>query len=174
MYAQMASSRLGHSTVHCLVQHGMLGIQCMQSLVIVQAVQVCASNNPACQAAFMDICILHAMGQAEPPHVRLCSSGRLARMMHWPHPAATTAFLKAWLKLQVALVQVERNLHDAMGVARNVMMDPRLVPGGGAVEMAVSRGLSDRAAAVVGPEQVRRERAPGCRVHQRYNRAFSR
>ena len=64
--------------------------------------------------------------------------------------------------LQVALVQVERNLHDAMGVARNVMMDPRLVPGGGAVEMAVSRGLSDRAAAVVGPEQVRRERAPSC------------
>ena len=64
------------------------------------------------------------------------------------------------------LVQVERNLHDAMGVARNVMMDPRLVPGGGAVEMAVSRGLSDRAAAVVGPEQVRRERAPSCVVHQ--------
>lgn len=52
--------------------------------------------------------------------------------------------------------QVERNLHDAMGVARNVMLDPRLVPGGGACEMAVSRGLSDRADAVVGPEQARR------------------
>ncbi len=37
--------------------------------------------------------------------------------------------------------QVERNLQDAMGVARNVCFDPRLVPGGGAVEMAVSRGL---------------------------------
>ena len=61
---------------------------------------------------------------------------------------------------QGARVQVERNLHDAMGVARNVMMDPRLVPGGGAVEMAVSRGLSDRAAAVVGPEQVSHEPCP--------------
>ena len=50
---------------------------------------------------------------------------------------------------------MERNLHDAMGVARNVMLDPRLVPGGGACEMAVSRGLSDRADAVVGPEQAR-------------------
>ena len=29
------------------------------------------------------------------------------------------------------LNEVERNLHDAMGVARNVMMDPRLLPGGG-------------------------------------------
>ena len=81
---------------------------------------------------------------------------------------------KRLVKSQVALAQVERNLHDAMGVARNVMMDPRLVPGGGAVEMAVSRGLSDRAAAVVGPEQVRRERAASCRVHQWIQHASSR
>lgn len=33
---------------------------------------------------------------------------------------------------------MERNLHDAMNVARNVMLDPRLVPGGGAAEMALS------------------------------------
>jgi T-complex protein 1 subunit gamma len=43
------------------------------------------------------------------------------------------------------LNEVERNLHDALGVARNIMIDPRLVPGGGAVEMAVSRGLAARA-----------------------------
>lgn len=43
------------------------------------------------------------------------------------------------------LNEVERNLHDAVGVARNVMLDPRLVPGGGAVEMAISRGLAQRA-----------------------------
>lgn len=54
-------------------------------------------------------------------------------------------------------LQVERNLHDAMGVARNVVRDPRLVPGGGAVEMALSRQLSERSSAVqvcqeVGPE----------------------
>jgi len=43
------------------------------------------------------------------------------------------------------LNEVERNLHDALGVARNVMIDPRLVPGGGAVEMAISRRLAARA-----------------------------
>lgn len=35
-------------------------------------------------------------------------------------------------------MEVERNLQDAMQVARNVMVDPRLVPGGGAVELAVA------------------------------------
>jgi len=36
------------------------------------------------------------------------------------------------------LNEVERNLQDAMNVARNVMVDARLVPGGGAVEMALA------------------------------------
>ena len=35
-----------------------------------------------------------------------------------------------------------------MGVARNVALDPRLVPGGGAVEMAIARGLNDKASTV--------------------------
>lgn len=36
-------------------------------------------------------------------------------------------------------MEVERNLNDAMQVARNVMVDAMLVPGGGAVEMAVAQ-----------------------------------
>ena len=44
-----------------------------------------------------------------------------------------------------AQVQIERNLDDAMHVARNVVRDPRLVPGGGACEMAVSRALMQQA-----------------------------
>ena len=36
-------------------------------------------------------------------------------------------------------MEVERNLQDAMQVARNVMVNPKLLPGGGAVEMAVAR-----------------------------------
>ncbi len=50
--------------------------------------------------------------------------------------------------MQDVLNEVERNLHDAMGVARNVALDPRLVPGGGAVEMAIARGLNDKASTV--------------------------
>lgn len=50
--------------------------------------------------------------------------------------------------------EVERNLWDAMAVARNIALDPVLVPGGGAIEMAVANDLSQRAAAVKGLEQV--------------------
>jgi hypothetical protein len=64
-------------------------------------------------------------------------------LLEWQHllPACPA-------RLQDVLNEVERNLHDAMGVARNVALDPRLVPGGGAVEMAIARGLNDKASTV--------------------------
>lgn len=34
---------------------------------------------------------------------------------------------------------MERNLNDALNVVRNVMIKPRLVPGGGALEMALAQ-----------------------------------
>ena len=42
------------------------------------------------------------------------------------------------------LMEVERNLQDAMQVARNVMVNPRLLAGGGAVEMAVAQVRFDQ------------------------------
>ena len=51
-------------------------------------------------------------------------------------PKACTILLRGASK--DVLAEVERNLQDAMNVARNVMVDPRLVAGGGAGEMALS------------------------------------
>ena len=50
-------------------------------------------------------------------------------------------------------MQVERNLQDAMQVVRNVMLDPRLVPGGGATEMALAQSLNEKAKSVAGVQQ---------------------
>lgn len=50
-------------------------------------------------------------------------------------PKACTILLRGASKDM--LQEVERNLQDAMAVARNVMLEPCLVPGGGAVEMAL-------------------------------------
>lgn len=61
-------------------------------------------------------------------------------------PKACTILLRGPSK--DILNEVERNLHDAMGVARNVIWNPRLSPGGGATEMAVAVGLERRAKAV--------------------------
>eukprot|EP00122_Pirum_gemmata_P004140 Pgem_evm1s3758 len=42
------------------------------------------------------------------------------------------------------LMEIERNLQDAMNVAKNVKLDPRLLPGGGAAEMAIAHRLLQR------------------------------
>jgi len=49
--------------------------------------------------------------------------------------------------------EVERNLWDAMNVARNIVLDPRLVPGGGASEMAVSYELNRLSKSIEGVRQ---------------------
>lgn len=51
------------------------------------------------------------------------------------------------------LKEVERNLQDAMFVARNIYLEPKVVPGGGAVEMAVSYALQEKSRGLTGVEQ---------------------
>ncbi|KZV70262.1 T-complex protein 1 [Peniophora sp. CONT] len=50
------------------------------------------------------------------------------------------------------LNEIDRNLADAMSVARNVVFNPTLAPGGGATEMAISVGLQAKARSVTGVE----------------------
>ncbi len=48
---------------------------------------------------------------------------------------------------------MDRNLQDAMRVVRNVMLEPKLVPGGGATEMTLAHALNERAKSVAGVQQ---------------------
>ncbi|CAE6444622.1 unnamed protein product [Rhizoctonia solani] len=67
-------------------------------------------------------------------------------------PKACTILLRGPSK--DILNEIDRNLADAMAVARNVVLNPRLIPGGGAVEMAVARALTDGSAVgAVGKEK---------------------
>lgn len=52
------------------------------------------------------------------------------------------------------LNEVERNLQDAMCVARNLMVNPKVVPGGGAIEMRVASHLRVKAKSVKGKDQL--------------------
>jgi len=67
------------------------------------------------------------------------------------NPKACTILLRGANK--DVLNEVERNLMDAMNVARNILVEPRLVPGGGAIEMALSQALLNRANSVEGVQQ---------------------
>lgn len=66
-------------------------------------------------------------------------------------PKACTILLRGGSK--DVLNEMERNLQDAMLVARNVYLEPKLLPGGGATEMAISVGLAERAKSIEGVEQ---------------------
>lgn len=65
----------------------------------------------------------------EPFLLTILSSHRFFAFIQGKNPKACTIILRGASK--DVLNEVERNLQDAMAVARNVMLDPRLVPGGG-------------------------------------------
>jgi T-complex protein 1 subunit gamma len=67
------------------------------------------------------------------------------------NPKACTIMLRGASK--DVLTEIERNLMDAMSVARNIVFDNRILPGGGAVEMAVATHLLKESKAMDGQEQ---------------------
>ena len=66
-------------------------------------------------------------------------------------PQACTIILRGGSK--DVLNEFERNLQDAMQVARNVIRDPRLLPGGGATEMSIAVSLKEESRRIGGVEQ---------------------
>lgn len=74
-----------------------------------------------------------------------------AFMIECKDPKACTILLRGASK--DVLNEIERNLHDALGVARNVMLNPKLVPGGGAIEMELSCRLMEIAQSIEGAQQ---------------------
>ncbi|KAJ3301598.1 T-complex protein 1 subunit gamma [Kappamyces sp. JEL0829] len=67
------------------------------------------------------------------------------------NPKACTIVLRGPSK--DILQEIDRNLQDAMAVARNVMFEPKLSPGGGASEMAISVRLTEKAKSLTGVQQ---------------------
>ena len=66
-------------------------------------------------------------------------------------PKACTILLRGASK--DILNEVERNLQDAIHVARNILLKPKLVYGGGAVEMEVAHLLAEKSKSLKGVVQ---------------------
>lgn len=64
------------------------------------------------------------------------------------NPSACTILLRGGSK--DSLNEMERNLQDALGVCRNLFGSPRIVPGGGAIEMELSQRLSEKSKEMTG------------------------
>lgn len=67
------------------------------------------------------------------------------------NPSACTILLRGGSK--DSLNEMERNLHDALGVCRNIFAEPKLVPGGGALEMHLSQRITEISKTVSGLQQ---------------------
>merc|ERR1719427_18241 len=67
------------------------------------------------------------------------------------NPKACTLLLRGPSK--DLLNEIERNLQDALAVARNLRLSPAIIPGGGAVEMAICQVLKEKAKSVPGVQQ---------------------
>jgi len=67
-------------------------------------------------------------------------------------PKACTILLRGGSK--DILNEIERNLEDALHVVKNIFVDARVVPGGGAVEMSVSQYLMQKSKTIKGIEQL--------------------
>jgi len=66
-------------------------------------------------------------------------------------PKVSTIVLRGGTK--ETLNEIERNLNDAISVAKNIYFEPRLCPGGGASEMAVATKLMEKSKSIAGIEQ---------------------
>lgn len=73
-----------------------------------------------------------------------------AYFLECENPKACTIMLRGASK--DVLNEIERNLHDAMSVARNIMVCGNVIPGGGCVEMSVSRMLYEESKKMTGLE----------------------
>merc|ERR1719473_1885463 len=51
------------------------------------------------------------------------------------------------------LNEMERNLQDAFCVARNIILEPKLLPGGGAIEMELAARMKEKAKSIEGTRQ---------------------
>jgi T-complex protein 1 subunit gamma len=72
-------------------------------------------------------------------------------MVECKDPKACTILLRGGSK--DVLSEMERNLDDAMSVVKNIMMEPRILPGGGATELAIEQALLEKSKTITGVQQ---------------------
>jgi len=80
--------------------------------------------------------------------IRTVSDDQFAYFVQCKSPKACTIILRGGSK--EVLQECERNLQDAMCVARNIIENPKILPGGGATEMAISSFINEKSKSVEG------------------------
>merc|ERR1719498_1296141 len=83
--------------------------------------------------------------------VKKISEEYFAYMTQCQQPKACSIVLRG--ASRDVLNEMERNLQDAFCVARNIILEPKLLPGGGAIEMELASRLKEKAKTIEGTRQ---------------------
>ena len=92
------------------------------------------------------------LGEAELVEERRVGNDKMVFVEGCKNPKAVTVLVRG--ANDMVLDEVERSLKDALNVLRNVMKTPKILPGGGAVEVELAMRLREYAAKIGGKEQL--------------------
>jgi thermosome len=92
------------------------------------------------------------LGTADLVEERRIANEKMLFVEGCKNPRAVTLLVRG--SGEMILDEVERSLHDSLSVVRNVVLDPRILPGGGAPEAYLNIKLKEYANTVGGKEQL--------------------
>eukprot|EP00127_Corallochytrium_limacisporum_P006214 Clim_evm31s221 gene=Clim_evmTU31s221 len=133
---------------HIFAQHGVSAIRRLRKSDNLRVARACGASIVSRTDELKESDVGTGAGLFE---VRLVGDEYFTFLEECTSPTACTILLRGASK--DILMEVERNLQDAMCVARNVLLDPKLVPGGGATEIALSMYLNKKAKEIEGVKQ---------------------
>lgn len=92
------------------------------------------------------------LGYAELVEERRVGNEKMVFIEGAKNPKAVNILIRG--SNDMALDEAERSINDALYALRNVLMEPRIIPGGGAIETELAMKLRDYARSVGGKEQL--------------------
>lgn len=92
------------------------------------------------------------LGYADLVEERKVGNDKMVFIEGAKNPKAVNILLRG--SNDMALDEAERSINDALYSLRNILMEPRIIPGGGAIEMELAMKLRDYARSVGGKEQL--------------------
>ncbi|RLF09862.1 MAG: thermosome subunit [Thermoprotei archaeon] len=92
------------------------------------------------------------LGEAESVEEVKVADEKMIFVRGCKNPRAVSILIRG--SSDMSIKEAERSIHDALCVVRNILHEPKILPGGGAPEIAVSLALRDWARSLAGREQL--------------------
>lgn len=124
---------------HFLLKNGISVIKCIKTSDIHRIAKACNASIVSCTDELNENHIGIDAGRFE---VKKIGDEYFSFITECNNPKACTILLRG--PSRDILNEVEKNLQNAMYVAKNIILNPKLVTGGGSIDMAISQALMNR------------------------------